>query len=143
MADIITIADAITAEINAGTFSQNIAAVRLLLPEFELGELSELKVTVVPKGVEMTPFSRQYTQYDYSIDIGLQKKLTGQVDTEMPPMLAFTDEIVTFLRKRSLAAVPGATWIRCSNDPVYSREHLIQSRVFTSVITVTYRMVAQ
>jgi len=141
MADIITIADAVTTELNAGSFSQEIMAVRLLLPEFELSELSELKVTVVPKGVEMTPFSRQYTQYDFAIDIGIQKKLTGEVDTQMPSMIALADEIVTFLRKRTLSALPAATWLRCLNDPVYSREHLAQSRVFTSVITVTYWMV--
>lgn len=143
MPDIITLADAITAEINTGTFSRSIAATRSLMPEFDLAELSDLKVTVVPKAVDFAPFSRQYTQYDYSIDIGIQKKLSGDIETEMPPMLGLVDEIVTFLRKRKLADMPAAAWIKCTNDPVYARDHLAQSRVFTSVITVTYRMVAQ
>ena len=142
MADIITVADAVTTELNTGSFSVPVTAVRNLLPEFDLAELADLKVTVVPKSAEMTPFSREYTQYDYSIDIGLQKKLSENVETELPTLLALADEIVTFLRKRILASLPHATWLRCSNDPVYSREHLAQSRVFTSVITVTYRMVA-
>ncbi len=40
------IADAVAAELNGGTFSQPVAAESLVLPEFELADLAELKVTV-------------------------------------------------------------------------------------------------
>jgi hypothetical protein len=68
MPDVIAIADAVAAELNAGSFSLPFTAKRMLLPDFALTELTDLKVTVVPHGVEMTPFCRQWTQYDYAID---------------------------------------------------------------------------
>jgi len=51
------------------------------------------------------------------------------------------DQIAAYLRRRPLAGVPGATWVRTLNDPVYAPEHLAQQRVFTSVLTVMYRMI--
>ena len=141
MPDVIAIADAVAAELNTGSFSIPFTARRMLLPDFALAELTDIKVTIVPNSVEMTPFCRQWTQYDYAIDIGIQKKLSGDTDTDLPELLALVDEMLTFLRKRTLTAAPSAVWIKTLNEPLYSREHLSQSRVFTSVITVTYRTV--
>ena len=55
-------------------------------------------------------------------------------------MLALVDEIAAFLKRRSLAGAPGAAWVRSVNEPVYSPEHLAENRLFTSVLTVTYRV---
>ena len=137
MLDIITLADAVAAEINTGSFSVPISAQRLLLPEFELADLAQLKVTVVPKSVEMATLTRQTMVYEVAIDVGIQKKLSGEVDTELPGLLALAEEINVFLRKRSIA---GAVWTRSSINPIYARDHLAQSRVFTSVITITYKI---
>ncbi len=49
MSLVIDIADAVTTELNAasaGTFDPAIAAVRRVLPEFELADLADLKVSV-------------------------------------------------------------------------------------------------
>lgn len=144
MALIIDIADAVTAELNAapaGTFDPAIAAVRRVLPEFDLPQLAELKVSVVPKAVEIGGSTRAASQFDFQIDVGLQKKLGKDLDTEVAALCGLMDSIAAYLRRRALAAAPHAAWVRTQNDPVYVPEHLAEQRVFTSVLTVTYRSV--
>jgi hypothetical protein len=142
MALTLNIADAVTAELNAapaGTFDPAFTAERRVLPELELAELAELKVTVVPKAVEISGSTRGASQFDCQVDIGVQKKLGKDLDTEVAALCGLVDEIAAFLRKRPLAAVPGAAWVRTQNEPVYAPEHLARKRVFTSVLTLTYR----
>ena len=110
--NIFDIAKAITAELNTapeGTFSQTFTAVFKLVPKHEISELSSLKVTVVPQGYDMKNASRAATEYDFTIDIGIQKKLTtADVETECCDLYPVVDEIIDYLRKRSLTAVPWA-----------------------------------
>ena len=144
MALIIDIADAVVTELNAapaGTFDPAFTAARRVLPEFDLAELAELKVTVVPKAVEISGSMRSVGQFDFQIDIGVQKKLGKDLDTETAGLCGLVDGIAGYLRRRSLAAAPHAVWVRTQNDPVYAPEHLAEQRAFTSVLTVTYRSV--
>ncbi|MDR1611875.1 MAG: hypothetical protein LBT97_03720 [Planctomycetota bacterium] len=144
MALIIDLADAVTAELNAapaGTFDPDIQAVRRVLPEFELADLAELKVSVVPKAVEMGGSTRAACQFDLRIDIGVQKKLGKDLDVETAQLCGLMDRIAAYLRRRPLAGAPGAVWVRTENEPVYAPEHLAGQRVFTSVLTLTYRAV--
>ncbi|MBI1371823.1 MAG: hypothetical protein GC159_03560, partial [Phycisphaera sp.] len=79
----IDIADAVAAKINAAppaTFSQAFTAERLVLPVFELADLAELKVTVVPRSVEITGSTRSVSQYDIAVDVGVQKRVSKNVD---------------------------------------------------------------
>ena len=136
------IADAVTAEINtAGLLPSGVTAVRRVLPEFELKELTELKVTVVPRGVTITGATRASSQYEIAIDIGLQKKLQGDPDTEVAFLGTLVDQIASHLQRRPLPGFPWATWVSIANDPLYVPDHLAQQRVFTSVLAVTYRAI--
>ena len=144
MALIIDIADAVVTELNAapaGTFDPAFTALRRVLPEFDLPDLAELRVTVVPKAVEINGSTRLTSQFDCQIDIGVQKKLGKDIDTETEGLCGLVDSIAGYLRSRSLAAAPHALWVRTRNDPVYAPEHLADQRAFTSVLTVTYRSV--
>jgi len=142
MSLVIDIADAVAAELNAaapGTFSEAFTADRKVLPAHDLSELAELKVTVVPKAVEITGSTRTVSQYDIAVDIGVQQKLTKDLDGEVPVLATLVDEIADYLRRRPLSAAAFAVWVRTVNEPVYAPEHLANERVFTSVLTVTYR----
>jgi len=142
MSLVIDIADAVAAELNAsdpGTFSQVFAAERKVLPVYELSDLADMKVTVVPKAVEISGSTRSVCQYDISVDIGVQKKLGKDLDTEVAALSTLVDEIADHLRKRQLSAATFAVWVGTINEPVYAPEHLANQRVFTSVLTVTYR----
>ncbi len=142
MSLVIDIADAVTAELNAAppaTFDPAITAVRRVLPEFDLAELAEMKVSVVPKRVVITGSTRAASQYDIAVDVGVQKKCGKDLDLEVATLTTLMDQLADYLRRRSLNAAPFATWVNIANEPVYAPEHLAQQRVFTSVLTVTYR----
>jgi len=139
------IADAVAAEINTaapGTFSQAFTAVRKVVPAYELEELTDLKVTVVPKAVEISGSTRSASQYDITVDIGIQKKLppgSDASDEQVETLGTLVDQLAEYLRRRPLSAAPFASWVGITNDPVYAPEHLLEKRVFTSVLTLTYR----
>jgi len=141
------IADAVAAELNAaapGTFSETFTAERKVLPVHELKDLADLKVTVVPKAMEITGATRAASQYELTVDIGIQRKLasapaSGDPDVEVTALGTLVDQIAEYLRRRPLAAAPWAAWVSIANDPVYAPEHLLEQRVFTSVLTLTYR----
>lgn len=143
MAMIIDLAEAVANELNSspgGTFSQDFTAVRRVLPEFELADLAELRVSVVPKAVGISNATRQASQYDLQIDIGVQKKLGKDLDTEVAVLAGFIEEVMSFLKRRPLSADPNAVWVKMENEPIYSPGHLAEQRVFTSVITLTYQI---
>lgn len=140
MAVIIDIADAVAAEINAGTFSQPVNATREYLPHFDLEDMQTLRVTIVPKSVTTLPGSRNHNQYDYAIDVAVQKKLGSADNAEIDALLTLVDEIGDHFRFQRLSSFPNAMWLKTENQPVYAQEHLQELRQFTSVLTLTFRV---
>lgn len=132
----IDIADLVADEINSGSFGEEFLAARDVLPEFDLSELFNLKVTVVPKSVEITPATRDLNYFDVAIDIGIQQKIGKDTDAEVARLSDVVSEIVLFLNKRDIEI---AKFKSIANEPVYIPEHLSEKRLFTSIITVTYR----
>ncbi len=146
MALVIDIADAVAGLLNGDDtdFSQAFVAQRKVRPSFELTDLADLRVTVVPKGFEASVASRSLSQYDVQVDIGIQEKLPAGADedAEVAAMCGLVEEVADFLKGKRLAGDGwSAAWVRPAvNDPVYSPEHLAEKRVFTSVLTLTYRV---
>jgi len=144
MSTIIAIADAVVAALNgapAGTFSQPFVARRYYMPVFELKDMKTLHVTVVPRGVEMSTASRALLQHDVLIDVAVQKKFPQDVTGDQPALdslMSLVQEIADFLR--ATGRFGNAQWVRMDNKPVYSSEHMEQLRQFTSVLTLTLRM---
>ena len=140
----VSIADAVATELNAapaGTFSQQFTATRKVLPEFGLADLAALKVSVLPKSVEITGGTRAANTYEFAIDVGVQKKLGKELDTDVASLGAFVNELADYLRRRPMeVGTHVLVWAGIRNEPVYAPEHLAEQRVFTSVLTVTYRM---
>jgi hypothetical protein len=142
---VLDIAMAVTAELNAapaGTFAQPLQAVCSVLPVYELSAMADLKVTVVPKAVQIDGATRATSQFDVQVDIGIQKKLGSDLDSEVAALLDLVDQIAQYLRNRPLSAAPHAMWVSTANEPVYAPEHLADKRLFTSVLTLTYRAIA-
>lgn len=135
MMTVIEIADALVIALNDHVFSESFVAERAYRPTFELSDMQDLHVTVVPRAVEYATIGRSIPQGDMQIDIGVQKKIEADADTD--GLMSLVDEIATFIRdNRSLGT---SVWLRTTNDPVFSQEHLNELRQFTSVLTVTYR----
>ena len=143
MAVIIDIADAVVAELNGGTFSEAFTAERHYKPVFDLPEMKTLHVTVVPKGVDISAATRGLLRHDYQIDVAVQKKLLAGAGageaTEIDGLMGLVEEIADFFKGRSLDSV-SAVWVATENAPVYSPEHISELRQFTSVLTLTFRV---
>ena len=142
MALCLDVADAVAAELAKGSFAVEIEPRRLVLPSFSLADLADLRVTVVPKAVEITGASRSLAQHDVQVDIGIQKKVGPEMDSEVTALCGLVEEVATFLKRRPLAAAPHVAWVQTANDPIYVPAHLAEQRVFTSVLTATYRTLA-
>ena len=98
-------------------------------------------MSVVPKGVTVERADRTRNQYDFNIDVAVQKKFQTGDAAELDPLMALVEEIADFFRLRRLAEYPDALWMRTENVPVYAVEHLDEFRQFTSVLTLTFRVV--
>ena len=141
---IISVADAIVAELGtapADTFNQAFTAARHYRPQFDLAELRTLRVSVVPKGITITSLGRNSNQHDINVDVAVQKKVDADDLEVLDGLMLLTEQIANFFRLRRLSKMPEAIWIKTENVPVYSPEHLETKQVFTSVLTLTFRIV--
>lgn len=137
----IDIADAIVAELQAGSFSEPLSISRRVLPEFELAELKALTVTVVPKSVQIANITRQSSSFDVAVDIGIQQKIEKDTDAEVTRLSGIVTELVSYLNRRPLSSLPNVQFKSISNDPVYVPEYLSQKRLFMSIVTVNYKVI--
>ena len=137
----IDIADAIVSEITNQNFSEPLTVSLRVLPEYELAELKALTVTVAPKSVEITNVTRQSSSYLVAVDVGIQKKIGKDTDAEVARLSGVVSEIVQFLNRRRLPALSNAVFVSIANEPVYAPEHLSEKRLFTSILTVHYKVV--
>ena len=145
MAHILTIADAVVASLNAAEFSMEFTAARSYVPSFALSEIADLRVTVVPKGIAISRGTRRQDQHDYQIDVAVQQKLEhqGEFDAdsaaELDPLMALVEEIADHFRGSSLDTDPVAACMNVENGPIYAQEHMREGRLFTSILTFTFR----
>jgi hypothetical protein len=132
------IANAVKTELNDSTFSISFAAEMTLLPVFELADMRDLKVTVVPKAQSFQRISRIAGGREIQIDIGVQKKFSAQSEAE--ELLGLVEEIATFFDGKRLTGANNAICVKVANEPVYAPEHIQQYRQFTSVLTLTFKV---
>lgn len=138
-ASMVAIADAVTAELNGHSFSQPFNAQRLYLPIFDMQAMSELKVTVVPKSISSSSLDRSRDNFDYQIDIAIQKKTPNEIAV-IDSLMLLVEEIGDHFRSNPLSSFPGARCTSVENTPVYAPDHLQELRQFTSVLTLTFRL---
>ena len=144
MSLVVDVADAVVAEFStapADTFNQTFTATRHYRPQFDLAELRTLRVSVVPKGITITSLGRNSNQHDISVDVAVQKKVDANDLEALDGLMLLTEQIADFFRLRRLSKMPEAIWIKTENVPVYSPDHLETKQVFTSVLTLTLRVV--
>ena len=135
-AAILTIADAVVAELNAQTFTLPVQAVRGYLPTFELQELSQLKVTVVPRQDDGRLDTRESSAHEYQLDIGVQQKPEKTDNAHLDPLLRLTQEIADHFR---FGRVASASLTSPKIRILYLQEHLQKFNQFTAVVTLTFK----
>jgi hypothetical protein len=139
MAVILDIADSVVAQLNGGSFSQPLTAERHYQPKFDLSEMTELKVSVVPRSLASQTLDRNRDTFDYLLDVAVQKK-TDMTQAALDALMTLVEEIADHFRTQPLTAYPNARCTEVKNEPVYALEHLDEFRQFTSVITRTFRV---
>jgi len=135
---IIDIVDAVVTALNGHSFSRPFTAKRHYVPTFDLKEMKNLHVTVVPRGVEMTNASRLAFQSGVQIDIGIQQKFPADPagdSVAIDALMGLVEEVADFIR--ATGRFGDGAWVKMENTPIYSPEHLEQLRQFTSVLTLT------
>lgn len=152
MADsvLVQIANAVVAELNApgsplvpAEGAPLATAARAYAPVFDLGEMADLHVTVVPKAASAERADRATRQFDYSVDVAVQKKLLpgDGGDTEIDGLMLLVERIADRFNGKRPVQYAGAVCLRADNEPVYSPDHLRELRQFTSVLTLVFRVV--
>jgi len=149
MSLIVSVVNAIVELLNTspvGTFGQAFTAERQYKPEYDLAQLKTLRMTVVPKKIEIASLGRSSNQHDVSVDVAIQKKVASASTEELDSLMMLVEQIADDLRLRRLmlgkdGREGSAIWVKTENAPIYAPEHLEQKQVFTSVLTITYRVV--
>jgi len=138
---IVALADAVVSELNAEAWSLPFVARRLYRPRFEPTDLKMLQVSVVPRALVIEAASRADDSRQCQIDLAVQQRLDAETAEEIDPLLGLVDEIARHFRLRRPAAMPSAVCVKVENEPVYAVEHLDELRCFTSLLTLSFRMV--
>jgi len=112
---------------------ENYHAEVLFFPEFELRELEEMKVVVVPLAEEYKPLSRTRHEEILKVQVGFLKR--GSED-ELPELLQTVEGLgLGFLNKK----LANATCVCVAYNPIYSPEHLRERGQFTSIIELAFK----
>lgn len=136
---LVQIAEAVVTELNAATLSQSFTAVRAYVPEYDLTELASVAVTVVPRAVAAQAAGRGLMQTDYSVDVAVQAR--AATDTKRDALMVLAEEIAGYFNCRRLNSLE-AMWIKTEPSVVYDADQMRQLGVFTSVLSLTFRIVA-
>lgn len=141
MSTIVALADAVVSELNAKAWSLPFVARRLYRPRFEPADLGTLQVSVVPRALVIEAASRALDSREYRLDVAVQQKLDAESADQADRLLGLVEEIARHFRLRRPAAMPSALCVKVENEPVYAVEHLDELRCFTSIITLSFRLV--
>lgn len=142
MSVVVAIADAVAASLNSATFSLPFTAVRTYLPQYKLAEMQTLRVTIVPRSAAATNADRSRSQTDYGIDIAIQRKYASGTNPELDVLTTLVEDVLHHTRvNRQLSGLPQVHWVKSEVTALYAPDHMEQFRQFTSVITVTYRVI--
>ena len=79
---------------------------------------------------------------DVAIDVAIQQKLGNELNATLDPLLALAEEIGELFRAKRLDTFPLAACIKTEFKTIYAPEHIENLRTFTSVLTLTFRVIA-
>lgn len=127
MSEIIRIAEAVAESL------EKYHAEVLFFPEFELRDLDDLRVVVVPHSTEYKTVSRGRNEEILKVQIGFLKRGSEE---NLDDLLQTIEKIGLGFLNRKLG---GATCVCVAYNPIYSPEHLRERGQFTSIIELSFR----
>jgi len=155
-ADIIAVCDGLVTAMNSapgGSFSLSFTAAREYLTTIRLEDMNtgDPRVAVVPVSHDSSAETRELTQRDFEIHIGVQKKLpTEYANSDVDALMLLVDDIETFFEdpaNRNVAINTGTPrtgivtgFLNDAGDPAFAQDHLKEFRQFTSVLRAAVRV---
>lgn len=127
MSEIIRIAEAVAESL------EKYHAEVLFFPEFELRDLDDLRVVVVPHSTEYKTVSRGRHEKILKVQIGFLKRGSEE---NLDDLLQTVEKIGLGFLNRKLG---GSTCVCVAYNPIYSPEHLRERGQFTSIIELSFR----
>ena len=130
MSEVLKIAEAVAEEL------AEYHAEVVFFPEFELRELDEMRVVVVPLATEYKTLSRGAAHEELlKVQIGFLKR---GCEDNLSDLLRLVEGLgLGFLNKK----LAGATCVCVAYNPIYSAEHLRERGQFTSVIELSFKLI--
>jgi hypothetical protein len=142
-ASIHQLAAAVAVAINAGSYTESVSAEARYVVRWELRDLADLKVSVVPRTIEREIETRTSDRRSLTVDVALQQRCVPTNTDRVAELIGLLEQIEAELNRQRLAlADSGAVgaWVGSQLDPVYLADELHQQRVFTGVLTLTYHV---
>lgn len=134
----LAIADEVTQRINAsGSLASGVAAERHYQPNWELEDLQQMQVSVVPARITSTLQDRATERHDHQVEIAIQQKLTRGDNSEVDPLVELVGEIAALFRMQRLPQL-GHRCTSVEHVVLFAPEHFDQYRVFTSLLRLTF-----
>lgn len=140
MTTVLQVADSVTAQLNAAEFDFDFVAERMYVPNFDLEDMKELRVSVVPRDVELLPHDRAHNRYHCRVDVAVQKKFSKGTNEEIDPLVDLVEKITDEFRLKRLVSFQAARCVKAEHAVLYSSEHWEQLRQFTSLLTLTFEL---
>lgn len=136
----IQLADDIVSALNAKTdWVMPFSALRLQLPSYDITELNDVKVSVIPRGRTTELATREDTSKTQRIEIGIQQHVTDVNSVECDTLGALVEEIEDYLILGSIGAWTCTSVINVlSDDSTFAKEHLVNN-VYTAVLVCEYQ----
>jgi hypothetical protein len=137
MSALTNLAIAVTAALNAGTFTPSFTAVRAYRPMIDLTQhFDGLSVTVIGGDSSATPLARRTVDLEVPIGVCLQQFVAA--DTDCDPLMLLSEQIQQAL-EISFPPPLDAHWI--GTKPGFPNpDHLTHQSLCTIVSVLTYRM---
>ena len=112
----------------------------MYVPNFDLEDMKELRVSVVPRDVELLPHDRAHNKYHCRVDVAVQKKFSKGTNEEIDPLVDLVEKIADEFRLKRLDSFQAARCVKAEHAVLYSAEHWEQLRQFTSLLTLTFEL---
>jgi len=134
---LIACADAVVAELNAGTWSQTVTAQRVFIfePQRKDLEVSDPPLVAV-RGYSIEPKreTRGKVQSAIVVEVCVMKGLANVTTASVDPFVALLEEIATHFHSQRLANRTAALVDKAIVDPPYDEKDLSERDQFTGVV---------
>jgi hypothetical protein len=133
-AEIIAVADAVTAEIGSRAWSLPVAPERTYTIEYSVEELAALKTLVVPVGYARRTLSRTAVERTVQVEVGLMRHTANQRAAN-DALIGLVIEMAEYFDDlRKLATLPEARPVAVTLEPICDYDLLRRKGVFQSVL---------